>query len=84
MDIEEKLDKIKSDIRKLQLELSDKQEEYIKIIEELYEKDPSMVRVVCFSCNGQGYKKIDGRNRTCDVCGGKRYLWMKKWQVNEK
>lgn len=83
-DLTKKLDDLKSSIFKLQLEIQDKQNEYSEILNKLYELDKDMVKVICFNCGGSGYKKVEGKNKVCDLCNGNGYIWMKQWKNNTK
>lgn len=78
--LKDKFAKEKSIIQRLRLELKEHEDKAINLLEKIYEMDDSMVKVVCFNCNGIGYYKVDDKNKVCDVCGGKKYLWMRYWK----
>ena len=81
---EELEDKIKTLSRKRDkaiLDANNIQKELILLVEQLYEVEDKYVKIECFRCGGVGYIKAeDNKKRICDICNGKQYTWMKRYE----
>jgi hypothetical protein len=80
-------DKIKSLMRKrseLILEINKLQDELISLTENLYEYSDDMVKVKCINCEGIGYMKDGDKKKLCQLCNGKHYNWLQKWDVPKR
>jgi len=85
-DVENDIKSLSTKRDKLIVEANKCQEEILKSLEEYNNLHPDFIKVICVKCNGVGYLSKDSGTgkRVCDACGGKCYLWMKRYSEVKK
>ena len=59
---------------------NDIQGDIFKKLDKYNELHPDYVKIQCITCKGTGSKRsADGKLKVCEQCGGKCYLWMKRY-----
>jgi len=67
------------------IELEETTKELVGLAEKVYERSPEYVKVVCLSCNGKGTVDTEeGKKIRCQVCQGKCFMWVKRFQEVER
>ena len=57
----------------------------VDLAEKIYEISPDYVKVVCLNCLGKGMLEAEeGKKVKCNVCRGKLYMYVKRFQEVEK
>ena len=73
----ENIAKQRSDLLKT---LEKLQKRFAEISELIMEQDPEYVKVECVECSGKGYVQLDDKKQLCEVCQGRQYIWLKKYE----
>ena len=80
---EELEDKINSLIRKrdkLIIERDKVEKEIQDLMDKLLSLDKRYVKAQCIVCRGLGYIQADNKKKLCHYCGGKQFIWVRKFE----